>query len=466
MPVETTVTRCGNCGAVVQRVPGATSVTCTWCAQVTWLTPTAHPTCAAPEARVQRPRETATAAPDDILERVEAGVLEEHVGRARRLRPSEAPLYDPALAERALWPTGADASSTYGGPWSPSTMLGPPRVYPRCGDLIGAWAPAPPTSAVEWVEVRFASEIAVSALRVYETHRAGSTYAIVDMTRGERLLYAGPVETRDGAAVLEVQLDAPRVIKTLRVYVVNRGWTELDAVALLAASPLPMELRAPIPRPGRGALLVAAVVLALACAGAAVGVLNVGGTRAPSPRAPSLRAPRRPLPSVVSTVPGAAFTYTRVAPELLAAGKVRWATAVSDFSTEYSTTRNAAADVVGPPDVYPRNGDIDGAWASLETDAGDEWITVRFAAPTRATAVVWAETLSPGAVVRVDDVSDPAAPVALWSGVASPSSAAADVAQVTLASPRTLSAVRIVLDTRRVTGWNEIDAIGLIPAAP
>jgi hypothetical protein len=40
------------------------------------------------------------------------------------------------------------------------------------------------------------------------------------------------------------------------------------------------------------------------------------------------------------------------------------------------------------------------------------------------------------------------------------------VAEVTLPAPRSISAVRLVLDTRRVAGWNEVDAIGLVPAAP
>ena len=78
--------------------------------------------------------------------------------------------------------------------------------------------------------------------------------------------------------------------------------------------------------------------------------------------------------------------------------------------------------------------------------------------------MVWAETYNPGAVVRVDDVCDPSNPVALWQGRATVTSLPADVAQVALVAPRTISAIRLVLDTRLVAGWNEIDAIGLIPA--
>ena len=134
------------------------------------------------------------------------------------------------------------------------------------------------------------------------------------------------------------------------------------------------------------------------------------------------------------------------------------------FSSQYDGSRNAAHDVLGPPDVLPRSGDLDGAWAPHETNKGYQRVSVRFTAPTAASAVVWAETYNPGAVVRVDDVSDPSNPVALWQGRATVTSLPADVAQVALVAPRTISAIRLVLDTRLVAGWNEIDAIGLIPA--
>lgn len=458
MPVETIVTRCGNCGATLQPTPKAASLQCAYCGQTTFLAPTAHPTASLPALRPTPSRETATG--DDPLDRVEQGPLRESLGRARRLAAHEAPLTDPMLAERALWPVGAEASSTYGGPWSPSTMLGPPRVFPNHGDLGGAWAPAPAESPVEWVELRFRGDVPVGAVRVYETHHAGSTYAIVDVSQGQQLLYAGPIERRDGAAVLEVLLDAPRVITALRVYVVNRGWTELDAVALLAASPLPATQRAAAPTspPARSPLPVAVGLAVLAAIAVGVGLLTLrrgatGGTP-------------RPPPVTATALSGASFRYTQAMPAALQARGVQWAAAVVESSTEFSATRNAATDALGPPDVYPSDGDHDGAWASLATDDGVEWITVRFAHPVTAGAVVWAETFNPGAVVRVDDVSDPAAPVTLWAGEAPRTTEAADFAELTMPAARSVSAVRLVLDTRRVAGWNEIDAIGLIPATP
>lgn len=454
MPVETTVTRCGNCGATLQRTPGVESIRCNYCNQSTWLAPTAHATAAA-DARPPRPRETASAGDDDLLDRLGRGPLREATGHGERLGTGQAPLTDPSLLERALWPTGAEASSTFGGSWSPSTLLGTPRVYPRSGDIAGAWAPGPAHSPVEWIEVSFTNDVPVTAVRVFETNRAGSTFAVVDTTHGETLLYARPIEDRSGAAVLEVRLDAPRVIRSLRVYVVNRGWTEIDAVCLLTAAPLPLSLRTPMAKP-TGAMPLGTM---LALSVALVAVLVAGVIFLASRSGSS----SNPLPSVSASVAGASFGYRGVAP---VASGVQWAAALVDHSSEYSNARNAAGDVLGAPDVFPRGGDIDGAWASKATDGGYEWVTVRFAAPVRAASIVWAETLNPGAVMRVDDLSEPSAPTALWTGTTGTPGAPAALAEVTLPTPRVISAVRLVLDTRRVSGWNEVDAIGLVPAAP
>ena len=89
---------------------------------------------------------------------------------------------------------------------------------------------------------------------------------------------------------------------------------------------------------------------------------------------------------------------------------------------------------------------------------------MRFASPVRAQAITWVETFNPGAIARVDDVSDPSTPVNVWEGAVSAPGPHATVWTLTLPAPRVITALRLVLDTSRVAGWNEIDAIGLIPA--
>lgn len=448
MPRETNVTRCGNCGAALERRPGQASLECPYCRQTTWLAPTTAIAAVAPVA-------PSSDAPLSLHQRLLQGPGGSVHGAGVRYSPSQMEGRDAWSFERGLWPSGARASSTFGGSWSPSALLGPPRVFPRCGDIGGAWAPGPSRSPVEWVEVDFAHELPVTAVRVFETNQPGSTFAVVDATHGDQFLYEALPRSEGEARVLEVAVDPPRPIRRLRVYMVNPGWAEIDTVGLLAAEALPEALRVRRPAPVRnGCLSVAAglsiVAFALAVIGAAV---SKGTARGPTPT--------RPRP--VATIGPSSMARSPVDASELSARGVRWASEVIGFSSEYSSTANAAAAVRFAPDVYPANGDVAGAWASSATDAGEEWIEVRFAAPVTAASVLWVETFNAGAVVRVDDVTRPAAPVVLWEG--SPTRVPGSVvAEVSLPARRTIGAVRLVLDSRAVPGWNEIDAIGLVPA--
>lgn len=453
MPVETTVTRCGNCGATLQRNPGAECITCSYCEQTTFLAPTRHNTRAIPT----HPLATqGNPSPQGLHGRLLQGPLGELAGRAQRLQAGQVSLADPASVAHALWPSGAEASTTFGGSWSPSSMLGPPRVFPRHGDIGGAWAPAPRESPVEWVEARFAAATPVRAVRVFETNQAGSTYAVVDVSHDEALLFAGPVTHEGGARVLEVLVDPPRVITAVRVYVVNRGWTEIDTIGLVTVAPLaPTQQVAVAPRRAKGCAVVGLAAFAVVLS------MGVGAyLLASSPRSSTARTA---LPAAQSALPGGTLSFPADPVTSFASRGVVWASALVDHSSEYSTSRNAAGDVLGPPDVFPLSGDRDGAWASAATDGGEEWVTVRFPTPVRAAAIVWLETFNPGAVSRVDDVSDGGA-TTLWSGAMPAPSGPVSAPELTLPTPRVISAVRVVLDTRRVAGWNELDAIGLIPA--
>lgn len=453
MPIETTITRCGNCGAALDRRAGQAALQCAYCRQTTYLAPT---TAAAP------PAAPAVGGTPSLHQRLLGGPSGATHGVGLRYGPAQMAARDVYSFERGIWPSGAQASSTFGGSWSPSTLLGAPRVFPRCGDLGGAWAPGPSRSPVEWIELEFGPELPVTAVRVFETNRPGSTFAVVDLTRGEHLLYEGPPRVEAEAQVLEVAVDPPRPIRRLRVYVVNPGWAEIDTVGLLAADPLPETLRTravPPPAPQKyGCALVGLLVVVATAVGAGVWGASRGSTTATSP-APPKPSPPRPRPAL--TVGGASIYRSAVPAADLAGRSVTWASAVTGFSSEFSPSTNAAAGVRGAPDVYPQSGDLGGAWASRATDVGEEWIEVRFPAAEPVVSVLWAETFNPGAVTRVDDVTDPSAPVVLWEGPAAPV-AGAVVAELLLPAQRTIGAVRLVLDSARVPGWNEIDAIGIV----
>lgn len=447
MPVETIVTLCGNCGATLQRQPNTPSLRCEYCEQVTWLAPTQG------LAQVVVPQSVADAPGASLHDRLMRGPSPSRSGSASRRGSSQLRPGELAATDRALWPASASASSTFGAGWSPSATIGPPRVFPTCGDRPGAWAPGPAHSAVEWLELEYGHEVPVALVRVFETNRPGSTFAVVDVSAGEDLLYAGPTEARSEAAVLEVVVSPPRPIRRLRLYLVNPGWAEIDTVGLYAAAPLPEALRSKASAPTRWGCGCAIVAAGLLVVFGAIGMLaGDSGARHGS-------APARPSASVQ----GATLGYSTPEPSELSARGVLWASGVRGFSSQYSATRNAAAAVLGAPDVYPSVGDLSGAWASESKNRGAEWIAVEFPTPFVAQSVLWAETFNPGAVIRVDDLSDPNAPTVLWESASDVHVTGSLIAELRLPAPRTIRALRFVLDTSRVTGWNEIDAIGLAP---
>jgi hypothetical protein len=107
----------------------------------------------------------------------------------------------------------------------------------------------------------------------------------------------------------------------------------------------------------------------------------------------------------------------------------------------------SAAQAVGAPDAGA--GDNPHAWAPLAADGGLEWLEVRFERAVDVAAVVVVENEAPGAVTRVL-----AGDAVVWEG--------AEPRATAPARPAHADRVRIELDTTRVGGWNEIDAVQLV----
>ncbi len=139
------------------------------------------------------------------------------------------------------WPVQASASSTYGGSWTPDSVLGPPTVFPHHGDLAGAWAPKGTGIGPQWLEVSFAADQGlVESVMVFETNRPGALYAVVAVEadgRTETLWQRGSNGSLPHAAtVLSVRLREPRPLTKLRLWVDTNAvdtWPEIDTVALV-----------------------------------------------------------------------------------------------------------------------------------------------------------------------------------------------------------------------------------------
>lgn len=350
-----------------------------------------------------------------------------------------------------LWPFFGDASSSYGSGHEPSAIRGVPSVYPREIDVPGAWAPKPRQGEPEWVVARFGpTGLLSTAVRVFETSTPGATYAVCVLAHpedGEEPTYQtvfarAPQAPMDGAQVLHVPLPAPMKVKEVRVHVVNDGdqWTAIDSVGLVAAEPLPPKHRQGYEPFGPRVKLA---LWAALIAGFGAFAVWIGP---PDP------------PSV--TYLGAGVYEWTPRPETFA--RVAWGASVTDVSSSHPEPAWEAAGVLGAPDVWPEYGDLAGAWASETPDGGEEWIEVALAEPIEAHGIVIVETLHPGAIAAVE-WDDGERWRRLWGGEMPP-----DVESRRLwlgfETLERVSKIRVVLDTRRVEGWNEIDAIGALPA--
>ncbi len=150
--------------------------------------------------------------------------------------------------------------------------------------------------------------------------------------------------------------------------------------------------------------------------------------------------------------------------------KGQW-TATATASSEYRTSGDySASRATGAPDVT-RYGDSPRAWASRLADSGPEWLELTFSNAVVATGVRVRQVNNPGAITQIEVFDAAGAGWTVFSGVDTNVYPASQIAWFVAKFPRTaqpVQRVRITLDSARVKGWNEIDAVQLVaaPALP
>lgn len=121
----------------------------------------------------------------------------------------------------------------------------------------------------------------------------------------------------------------------------------------------------------------------------------------------------------------------------------------------------SANQAVGKPDT-PSPGDQQTAWASLSPDGQAEWLELTYERTVRPNAIEIHETYNPGAVTKVTAFDESDNEFVVWEGVdPTPTSAKAGVSKINLNSPISTNRIRVYLDSQNVSGWNEIDSVGL-----
>jgi HAMP domain-containing protein len=113
----------------------------------------------------------------------------------------------------------------------------------------------------------------------------------------------------------------------------------------------------------------------------------------------------------------------------------------------------------GAPDST--SGDQRTAWAPATQDGGMEWLQVDFPRSVEPVAIVVHENCGPGAIIRLTALDDSGRETSIWQGV-SPSSGAISATRFPISRSVVTQRIKIYLDTAKVEGWNEIDAVQII----
>jgi len=142
----------------------------------------------------------------------------------------------------------------------------------------------------------------------------------------------------------------------------------------------------------------------------------------------------------------------------------QWVSKVIRASSEYSTGVGSwgADNLVGPPQTFPRYGDISTAWAPLTSSGSEEFLHLKFAQAVYVCGVDIFETWNPGCVVKVS-AYDGQNWQTLWSGpLQQPLPEIPRVFSPPFScTPFKSNEMRIDLDCSNSISWTEIDAIRL-----
>ncbi len=133
--------------------------------------------------------------------------------------------------------------------------------------------------------------------------------------------------------------------------------------------------------------------------------------------------------------------------------------AVLGGSATKDTPGWSAKQATGAPDADATRDDPK-AWAPQSPQMGMQWLQLSYTTPTRANGVRIYEVNAPGAVAEVQVRAAEGAWSTVWRGTANGAGQ-----PLLIQFPLTafaVKSVKLVLDTNRAQGWNEIDAVELL----
>ncbi|MFT6270950.1 MAG: hypothetical protein ACJAVV_003789 [Alphaproteobacteria bacterium] len=114
----------------------------------------------------------------------------------------------------------------------------------------------------------------------------------------------------------------------------------------------------------------------------------------------------------------------------------------------------------GKPDA--KAGESYRAWTSLNGDDPDEWLSLTYPSATKSTAVKIYQNFNPGAIAQVSVGSgDEMKNLDLKSAIKYVSDKGVSILEIPIPNEMLVERVLVELDSPKVKGWNQIDAVGL-----
>ncbi|CAC5409331.1 unnamed protein product [Mytilus coruscus] len=237
-------------------------------------------------------------------------------------------------------------SSQYdSGNWAADSIIGKPRVYPKYGDIPGAWAQGQKDSK-QFIEVEFEQEIYIQKIEIYETYHAGAVKTI--SARKPNNNYEVIWNTKSVTNMNCSRIFSPDfkrlsfLCKILRINIdctASKSWVEIDAIKITGTAPYPNNQTAPLP------------------------VINNQPVHNPN-------------------------------------NVDQWVSRVVNYSSQYDDNSWPASCIAGEPRVYPKYGDISGSWAQGTLDA-NQFVEVEFAEKIFIEKIDIYETYHAGAVKKI-----------------------------------------------------------------
>lgn len=120
-----------------------------------------------------------------------------------------------------------------------------------------------------------------------------------------------------------------------------------------------------------------------------------------------------------------------------------------------------AVQATGATNVPESGVDSALAWCPDQENKGMEWLELHYAKPVSATEIRIHASFNPGAIVRVLGGTAEGDLREIWSGT----SPAEPVQTIPLSTPAEISRIKLELDTSKVPGWNQIDAVAIVDGA-